>query len=94
VGNLFSSLLHFAAADLFGLLRLQAICENRLLESITVENAASLFHAADMYLAINLRSKTLKYILSHFEAVTKTSAFEDMARANVELVFEILRSPR
>jgi len=41
---------------------------------------------------LSLRGKALGYILSHFEAVSKTDAFEDMARSNVELVFEILRS--
>ena len=77
----------FVAADLFGIPRLQAICERKLLESISVENAATIFYAADIHSASSLRNKALGYILSHFEAVSKTSAFEDMARCNVELVF-------
>lgn len=81
----------FVAADLFGIPRLQAMCERKLLESITVENAATIFHAADVHSASSLRNKALGYILSHFESVSKTSAFEDMARSNVELVFEILQ---
>jgi len=82
----------FVAADLFGIPRLQAMCERRLLESITVENAATIFHAADVHSANSLRNKALGYVLSHFEAVSKTTAFEDMARCNVELVFEILKN--
>lgn len=82
----------FVAADLFGIPRLQAMCERRLLESLTVENAATVFHAADVHSASSLRTKALGYVLSHFEAVSKTAAFEDMARCNVELVFEILKS--
>ena len=82
----------FVAADLFGIPRLQAMCELKLLESMTVENAATIFHAADVHSATSLRNKALGYVLSHFEAVSKTSAFEDMARCNVELVFEILKS--
>ncbi len=82
----------FVAADLFGIPRLQAMCERRLLESITVENAATIFHAADVHSASSLRNKALGYVLSHFEAVSKTTAFEDMARCNVELVFEILKN--
>lgn len=82
----------FVAADLFGIPRLQAICERRLLESISVENAATIFYAADIHSAFSLRNKALGYILSHFEAVSKTPAFEDMARCNVELVFEILKN--
>lgn len=82
----------FVAADLFAIPRLQSMCERRLLESMTVENAATIFHTADVHSAVSLRDKALGYVLSHFEAVSKTDAFEDMARSNVELVFEILRS--
>lgn len=82
----------FVAADCFDIPRLQAMCERRLLASMTVENAASIFHAADVHSAVSLREKSLGYILSNFEAVSKTIAFEDMARSNVELVFEILKS--
>ena len=82
----------FVAADLFGIPRLQAMCERRLLESITVENAATIFYAADVHSACSLRNKALGYVLSHFEAVSKTTSFEDMARCNVELVFEILKN--
>jgi hypothetical protein len=82
----------FVAADLFAIPRLQSMCERRLLESMTVENAATIFHTADVHSAVSLRAKALGYVLSHFEAVSRTDAFEDMARSNVELVFEILRS--
>ena len=82
----------FVAADCFDIPRLQAMCERRLLESMTVENAASILLTADVHSATSLRDKALGYILLHFEAVSKTVAFEDMARSNVELVFEILKS--
>lgn len=82
----------FVAADCFGIPRLQAMCEQKLLESMTVENAATIFLTADTHSATSLRDKVLGYILLHFEAVSKTAAFEDMVRSNVELVFEILKS--
>jgi len=82
----------FVAADCFQIPRLQAMCERRLLASMTVENAASIFHAADVHSATSLRDKALSYILSHFESVSKTATFEIMARSNVDLVFEILKS--
>jgi N-acetylneuraminic acid mutarotase len=82
----------FVAADLFDIPRLQAMCERKLLESITIDNAATIFHAADVHSASSLRNKALGYVLAHFEAVSKTPAFEDMARCNVELVFEILKN--
>ena len=82
----------FEAADLFCIPRLKTMCEKRMLQSITVENAAAIFHASDMHSATALRQKTKKYILSHFEAVSKTLCFEDMGRSNIELVFELLQS--
>jgi len=81
----------FAAADIYDIPRLQAMCEKKMLESIEVGNAASIFLAADIHSAQSLRSKALNYILKHFEVVSKSVAFEEMARSNVELVVEILR---
>lgn len=82
----------FEAADLFCIPRLKTMCEKRMLQSITVENAASIFHASDMHSATALRQKAKKYILSHFEDVSKTACFEEMGRSNIELVFELLQS--
>jgi hypothetical protein len=82
----------FEAADLFCIPRLKTMCEKTMLQSITVENAAHVFYAADMHTASSLRRKALKYILSHFEDVSKTEAFEEMGRSNMELIFEILRN--
>ena len=82
----------FEAADLFCIPRLKTMCEKRMLQSINVENAASIFYAADMHSAMALRQKAKKYILSHFEAVSKTLCFEDMGRRNIDLVFELLQS--
>jgi len=48
--------------------------------------------AADMHSAMALRQKAKKYILSHFEEVSKTSSFEEMGRGNIDLVFELLKS--
>ena len=79
------------AADLFGIPRLQAMCEKVIIESIHIENAAMIFQAADMVNALNLRSKSMKYILKHFEAISKSVAFEEMARSNVDLIVEILK---
>jgi len=81
----------FAAADLFGITRLRAMCEKNILESMYAENAPLIFHAADLYCAKSMRAKAMRYILENFEAVSKTATFEEMARNNVELVFEILR---
>jgi hypothetical protein len=66
----------FEAADLFCIPRLKTMCEKRMLQSINIENAASIFHASDVHSALALRNKAKKYILSHFEQVSKTASFE------------------
>jgi hypothetical protein len=82
----------FEAADLFCVPRLKTMCEKRMLQSITVDNAAAIFHSADMHSATALRQKAKKFILSHFEEVSKSSCFEEMGRNNIDLVFELLQS--
>ena len=82
----------FQAADLFCIPRLKTMCEKRMIQSITVENAATIFYGADMHTAHSLRRKALKYMLAHFEEISKTESFEEMGRSNMELVFEILRN--
>ena len=82
----------FQAADQFGVDRLKRMCESRMLGSIHVENAATIFHAADQHAAASLREKCLAFVLANFDAVTRTQAFEEMGRTNVDLVFEILKA--
>jgi hypothetical protein len=82
----------FEAADLFFIPRLKTMCEKRILQSISVHNAASIFYAADMHSALALRQKVKKYMLSHFAEVSKTTSFEEMGRGNIDLVFELLQT--
>ncbi|UIZ27844.1 hypothetical protein KXD40_004310 [Peronospora effusa] len=81
----------FVTADRYGVERLKRICESKMLGSLCVENAASIFHAADLHNATVLRDQCVTYMLHNFDAVTKTDAFEEMGRTNVELVFELLK---
>jgi leucine-zipper-like transcriptional regulator 1 len=81
----------FEAADRFCIHRLKSMCEKRMLEYITVDNAAGIFHAADVHSASALRQKAKKYILSHWDEVSKSRSFEEMGRSNIELVFELLK---
>ncbi|GLD93498.1 hypothetical protein PINS_up002090 [Pythium insidiosum] len=81
----------FVVADRYGVDRLKRICERRMLQSLCVENAASVLHAADLHNAGVLRDQCLTFMLNNFDAVTKTLAFEEMGRTNVDLVFELLK---
>eukprot|EP00937_MAST-01D_sp_MAST-1D-sp2_P006180 g6180.t1 len=82
----------FEVADRFGVERLKLICESKMLGSINTDNAATIFLGADQHHAASLREKCLSFILTYFDEVTKTASFEEMARSNVELVLEILKS--
>lgn len=90
--NLEEAMELFEAADLYCIPRLKTMCEKRMIQSISVETAATIFHAADMHTATALRRKALKFIVAHFEEVSKTESFEEMGRSNMELVFEVLRN--
>ncbi|TMW64826.1 hypothetical protein Poli38472_008993 [Pythium oligandrum] len=81
----------FVVADRYGVDRLKRICERRMLQSLCVDNAASILHAADLHNASVLRDQCLAFMLNNFDAVTKTAAFEEMGRTNVDLVFELLK---
>mmetsp|Transcript_35701 Transcript_35701/g.83574 ORF Transcript_35701/g.83574 Transcript_35701/m.83574 type:complete len:506 (+) Transcript_35701:364-1881(+) len=81
----------FVAADQFGVERLKRLCEKKILVSINIDNAATILQAANMHIADGLRQSCMDFILRNFDAVSKTAAFEEMGRSNVELVFEILK---
>ena len=53
----------FEAADQFGIDRLKAMCEQTIVTNLDIENAAAIFHAADMHNALSLRDVALNFIL-------------------------------
>lgn len=80
----------FVLADRFMMERLKTVCEERVQKGISVENAAELLAASDAHgHASHMRSICLHFIVSHFDAVTKSAAFGDLSR---ELILEILQS--
>lgn len=81
----------FVAADQFGVERLKKICEKNILGSINVDSVAAILQRADEHKSYSLRQSCMEFILRNFDAVTKTPAFEEMGRQNVELVFEIFK---
>eukprot|EP00927_Polykrikos_kofoidii_P033856 TRINITY_DN28703_c0_g1_i1.p1 TRINITY_DN28703_c0_g1~~TRINITY_DN28703_c0_g1_i1.p1 ORF type:complete len:510 (+),score=56.86 TRINITY_DN28703_c0_g1_i1:108-1637(+) len=81
----------FVAADQFGVERLKRLCEKKILLSINIDSVATILQAANMHIAHGLRQSCMDFILRNFDAVSKTAAFEEMGRSNVELVFEILK---
>ena len=62
-----------------------------MLSSLSIENAGTILYAADNHNAMVLREHCVQFVLRNFDSVTKTTAFEEMGRNNVELVLEILK---
>lgn len=82
----------FQTADRFGLERLKKITENVMLQALSIDTAGQILLAAEMHHAGTLRERCMNFIINNFDDVSKTVGFEDMARSDVELLFEILRS--
>ena len=70
--------------------RLKKACESVMLDALSIETAGHILLAADSHNADRLKEKALNYIINHFDDVSKTYAFEEMTRLDVELLFEIL----
>ena len=70
--------------------RLKKACESVMLDALSIETAGHILLAADSHNADRLREKALNYIINHFDDVSKTYAFEEMTRLDVELLFEVL----
>lgn len=81
----------FQAADRFGIDRLKKVCECVLASYLEVEGVSEMALVGDRYNGEILKGESLSFIVSHFDAVSKTKGFEEMGRANVDLLFEILR---
>jgi leucine-zipper-like transcriptional regulator 1 len=81
----------FQAADRFGIDRLKKVCECVLATHLEVEGVSEMALAGDRYNGDILKGESVAFIISHFDAVSKTKGFEEMGRANPDLLFEILR---
>lgn len=79
----------FAAADLYTLDRLKALCEIVVQKTMDVENAAVLFQSADALHAQRLRDICLAFIVRHFDQVTKTDGFASLSR---DLILDVLQN--
>jgi hypothetical protein len=80
----------FCVADMYCLAPLKALCESRVSRAIAVSTAADLFGKASEWPACStVRAACLRFIVSHFDAVSKTAGFESLSR---DLIIEIIKS--
>ena len=93
LGELTGPLLAFGGvySNFQALERLKTICESELFSLIDVENCAAILYTASVHNSIDLRNTAIKFILDNFDLVSKTVGFHNVARADVELVIELLR---
>ena len=61
-----------------------------MIEAVSVENVATVFHAADRLGVQGLRDYCLAFIVDGFDLVSHTPAYHDMCRANPELNIQVL----
>ena len=81
----------FQAADRFGVDRLKKRCEEVMQRAISIDTAAHILLAADVHNAEVLRERCMRYILTHFDAVSVSAGFEEMSRASLDLNLEVIR---
>ncbi|CAH0480999.1 unnamed protein product [Peronospora belbahrii] len=78
-------------ADRYGIESLKRVCAAKLLQSVCIDNVASVLQAADQINISSLRDECFAFTLQNFDAVSKTPAFHEMARTNIELALQILQ---
>lgn len=79
----------YSCADLYRIERLKELCEMKVRTGITVENAPFLLKVADELSNTLLREICVRFIISHFDTVSKCDSFKVL---NMELVHEILQN--
>ena len=81
----------FHAANRFGVDRLKKICECVLVKSLDVNNVCKMALLGDTCHGEILRRESIAFIVTHFDSMSRTAVLEEMARENLDLLFEILR---
>lgn len=80
----------YCVADMYCLATLRGLAQAKVLRSLSVPTAAELFGKASEHPACSsIRGSCLKFIVNHFDAVSKSPGFESLTR---ELMLEIIRS--
>ncbi len=68
----------FMAADLYQLTRLRALCENFILQNISIENVCTIFQTADQLHAHKLRGFCFNWIINNFGEILTCDAYTQL----------------
>ncbi|CEL93311.1 unnamed protein product [Vitrella brassicaformis CCMP3155] len=77
-------------ADHYTLDGLKQLCENILIHSVEIDNVCNLLKQADQYQATDLKNHCLTYLIKNFDAVSKTTSFEDL-KEKPSLLLEVTK---
>ncbi|XP_065205323.1 speckle-type POZ protein-like [Planococcus citri] len=78
-----------AAADKYGLDGLKMICAEELNKTLSVENAANILLLADMHGVKELKSESIKFIVSKFIKVFNSAAWKNIVLEHSSLANEV-----
>ena len=70
---------------------LRELCENTLIRSIKLDNACLLLRMSEQSGAHLLKRYCMQYILSNFEKIVETKAFDDL-KSDPQLLLEITKA--
>ena len=79
------------AADKYQVLDLKKLCENEILELLTIENCVDFLTAADQSNALNLKTKVIDFIVKNAHVLIKKPEFKSMTHLHPELWYELFR---
>ena len=80
------------SADHYGLVRLRAICERKLVETLSIENVAYSLTLAEQHSAPTLKDAALRFLAKHAVAVVKTEGWAHLLSAMPALAGEAMHT--
>lgn len=79
----------YIAADLYNIERLQILCEGIIAQGLGVDSAPALLQISDDLGASRPREVCLRWIVDHFDTVSKTASFKSLSK---ELILDVILS--
>ena len=80
------------AADKYQIESLKALCENTILEKLTVESCVEFLAVADINNALKLKDKVIDFIIENSQVLIENPAeFESMTQLHPQVICEIFR---
>lgn len=74
------------AADKFKLAKLKALCEKSLFKKLGIDNVAETLILSEQFNALQLKARSIEYIIMNMDMVKGTDGWNNLARTNPQLV--------